>query len=95
MSGTKILWGQISIVFLIVLASVWAARSGSPSGSASSRSSAHPWFEVAGWPVYYPPALFWWWYFYEAYAPRIFVEGGIIAASGGFLSIAVAITMSV
>ncbi|WP_287946276.1 DUF3363 domain-containing protein [Aquamicrobium sp.] len=28
-----------------------------------------PWFELAGWPVYCPPA--------------IFIEGGIIAATGG------------
>lgn len=41
--------------------------------------------------IVYPPAIFWWWYFYDAYAPRIFAEDGIIAASGGFL----AITMSV
>src|SRR5262249_55625792 len=32
---------------------------------------------------------------YDAYAPHIFVEGALIAASGGFLSIAVAIGMSV
>ena len=46
-------------------------------------------------PIYYPPALFWWWYFYDAYAPDIFAEGGMIAASGGFIAIAVAIGMSV
>ena len=54
-----------------------------------------PWFELAGWPVYYPPAFFWWWYFYDAYAPPIFVEGAVIAASGGFISIAVAIATSI
>jgi hypothetical protein len=31
---------------------------------------------------------------YDAYAPRIFLAGGSIAASGGFMSIAVAIGMS-
>ncbi|TJW06839.1 MAG: conjugal transfer protein TraG, partial [Mesorhizobium sp.] len=54
-----------------------------------------PWFELVGLPIYYPPALFWWWYFYDAYAPAVFVEGGLIAVSGGFLSIVVAIGMSV
>src|SRR5690606_11495798 len=54
-----------------------------------------PWFRVGGWPVYYPPSIFWWWYFYEAYAPGIFATGGMIAASGGFIAIAVAIGMSV
>ena len=48
-----------------------------------------------GMPVYYPPAFFWWWYAYDAYAPPIFVEGAFIAASGGFIAIAVAIGMSV
>jgi type IV secretion system protein VirD4 len=95
MSGTKILWGQISIVFLIVLASVWSGTQWVAFRFGFQPQLGPAWFEVAGWPVYYPPALFWWWYFYEAYAPRIFAEGGIIAASGGFLSIAVAITMSV
>ncbi|MGP2494309.1 conjugal transfer protein TraG [Mesorhizobium sp. PUT5] len=95
MSGTKILWGQISIVFLIVLASVWGGTQWVAFRLGFQPQLGPAWFEAAGWPVYYPPALFWWWYFYEAYAPRIFAEGGIIAASGGFLSIAVAITMSV
>ncbi len=55
-----------------------------------------PWFELwRGAPVYLPPAFFWWWYAYDAYAPRIFIEGACIAASGGFISIAVAIGMSV
>jgi type IV secretion system protein VirD4 len=55
-----------------------------------------PWFELtSGVPIYFPPAFFWWWYAYDAYAPRVFVEGAYIAASGGFLSIAVAIGMSV
>jgi hypothetical protein len=48
---------------------------------------------VAG--VYLPPAFFWWWYAYDAYAPPVFVEGAYIAASGGALSIAAAIGMSV
>jgi Type IV secretory system Conjugative DNA transfer len=35
------------------------------------------------------------WYAYDAYAPRVFVEGAYIASSGGFISIAVAVSMSV
>lgn len=95
MSGAKILWGQISIVFLIVLVSVWSGTQWVAFRLGFQPQLGPSWFELAGWPIYYPPALFWWWYFYEAYAPRIFAEGGIIAASGGFLSIAVAITLSV
>ncbi|MGL4287282.1 MAG: conjugal transfer protein TraG, partial [Phreatobacter sp.] len=48
-----------------------------------------------GFPFYLPPSFFWWWYGFDAYAPAIFVEGAYIAASGGFISIAVAIGMSV
>lgn len=54
-----------------------------------------PWFDLAGLPVYYPPAFFWWWFSFDAYAPAIFVEGGIIAVSGGFIAIAAAILMSI
>ncbi|HKR25747.1 MAG TPA: conjugal transfer protein TraG, partial [Allosphingosinicella sp.] len=52
-------------------------------------------FVVFGWPVYPPPAFFWWWFSFDAYAPKIFLTGAYIAASGGFVSVAVAIGMSV
>ncbi|RUV74861.1 MAG: conjugal transfer protein TraG [Mesorhizobium sp.] len=95
MSATKILWGQITAVFLIVLCTTWGATQYVAWSLGFQAQLGPPWFAVAGWPVYYPPAIFWWWYFYEAYAPDIFVEGGLIAASGGFIAIAVAIGMSV
>jgi len=95
MSATKILWGQITTVFLIVLFTTWAATQWTAWRLGFQPGLGQPWFELAGWPVYYPPAFFWWWYFYDAYAPPIFVEGAYIAASGGFISIAVAILMSV
>jgi type IV secretion system protein VirD4 len=95
MSATKILWGQILTVFAIVLTTTWAATQWTAWRLGFQAQLGPPWFELAGWPVYYPPAIFWWWYFYEVYAPDIFVEGGLIAVSGGFLSIAVAIGMSV
>ncbi|MER9299803.1 conjugal transfer protein TraG [Mesorhizobium sp. M0621] len=95
MSATKILWGQILTVFAIVLFTSWAATQWTAWRLGFQSGLGPPWFEIAGLPVYYPPALFWWWYFYDAYAPGIFVEGGLIAVSGGFLSIIVAIGMSV
>ncbi|MDP0926538.1 conjugal transfer protein TraG [Paracoccus onubensis] len=95
MSGTKILWGQIILVFLIILLTCWGGTQWVAWRLGFQPQLGAPWFELAGWPVYYPPALFWWWYLFEAYAPRIFREGGIIAASGGFLAIAAAITLSV
>jgi type IV secretion system protein VirD4 len=41
--------------------------------------------------MYVPPAFFWWWYRFDAYAPRIFLEGAAIAASGGLAAIGIAI----
>jgi len=95
MSATKILWGQILTVFLIVLATTWGATEYVAWKLGFQAQLGPAWFSVLGWPFYYPPAFYWWWYFYDAYAPSIFVEGAFIAASGGFISIAVAIGMSV
>ena len=95
MSGSRVLWGQITIVVVIVLATIWGATEWTAWRLGFQAQLGSPWFELAGWPVYYPPAFFWWWYSYDAYAPAIFVEGAIIAASGGFISIAVAITLSI
>ena len=95
MAGTRILWGQIAVVTLIVVAAVWAATQWTAWQLGFQPQLGPPWFELFGWPIYYPPAFFWWWYFYDAYAPPIFVEGAYIAASGGFIAIAVAIGMSV
>jgi type IV secretion system protein VirD4 len=95
MSATKILWGQILTVFLIVLATTWTATQWTAWRLGFQAQLGTPWFELAGWPVYYPPSFFLWWYFYDAYAPSVFMEGGLVAASGGFIAIAVAIGMSV
>jgi type IV secretion system protein VirD4 len=96
LSATKILWGQITAVFAIVLVALWAATQWTAWRLGYQPQLGAPWFEVPpGVPVYLPPAFFWWWYAYDAYAPRVFVEGACIAASGGFVSIAVAIAMSV
>ena len=95
MSATKILWGQITVVFLIILITTWGATQYVAWSLGFQAQLGTPWFELSGVPIYYPPAIFWWWYFYDAYAPEIFAKGGMIAASGGFIAIAVAIGMSV
>ncbi|MBD0417149.1 conjugal transfer protein TraG [Oryzicola mucosus] len=95
MSATKILWGQILVVFLIVLMSIWGATQWTAWQLGFQAQLGQPWFELAGVSVYYPPMFFWWWYAYDAYAPEIFNIGGMIAASGGFIAITVAIGMSV
>ena len=95
MTGTKILWGQILTVFAIILFFVWAATQYVAWNLGFQPQLGPAWFQLWGVPIYYPPAFFWWWYFYDAYAPTTFMIGGIIAASGGFIAIAIAILMSV
>jgi type IV secretion system protein VirD4 len=96
MSATRILWGQILAVLAIVLITMWVATQWVAWKLGFQPQLGHPWFElVSGMPVYLPPSFFWWWYAYDAYAPHVFVEGAYIAASGGFISIAVAVAMSV
>ena len=95
MTATKILWSQILTVFAIVLATTWGATQWTAWRLGFQPQLGASWFDLAGLPVYPPPAFFWWWYFFDAYAPRIFLEGAAIAASGGFTAIAVAVGMSV
>lgn len=95
MRGGRILWGQIAVVFTIVLVMMWAATQWTAWRLGFQAQLGEPWFELVGWPIYYPPAFFWWWFSFDAYAPTIFTEGGFIAVSGGFIAIVAAITMSV
>ena len=96
MSSTKVLWGQTCIVLGIVLLTMWAATQWVAWKLGFQPRLGRPWFElVDGLPIYYPPAFFWWWYAYDAYAPRVFLQGACIAASGGIISIVVAFAMSI
>jgi type IV secretion system protein VirD4 len=95
MSASKILWGQILVVFLIVLAAVWGATQWTAAALGYQPELRPVWFMLGRTPVYPPPAFFWWWFSYDAYAPKIFLRGAFIAASGGIVSAAVAIGMSV
>ncbi|QDC02710.1 conjugal transfer protein TraG [Mesorhizobium sp. 8] len=95
MRGGRILWGQIAVVFTIALVMTWAATQWTAWRLGFQVQLGNPWFELAGWPIYYPPAFFWWWFSFDAYAPAVFTEGAFIAASGGFIAIAAAIIMSI
>jgi hypothetical protein len=84
MSATKVLWGQIFVVFAIVLVTMWAATQWVAWELGYQPQLGQPWFELtSGVPIYFPPAFFWWWYAYDAYAPQVFVEGEYVASSGG------------
>src|SRR5437763_7564823 len=95
MTATKILWGQISIVFAVVLATMWLATQWTAWRLGFQPQLGTPWFELAGGPVYVPVAFFWWGYHYDAYAPRTFLEGAGSAAAGGFAASGVADGLSV
>ena len=95
MPATKVLWGQIVVVFSIVLMTTWGATQWTAWRLAYQFELGRPWTEIGHFPVYPPPAFFWWWFSFDAYAPGIFVEGACIAASGGFVAAAIAIAMSV
>jgi type IV secretion system protein VirD4 len=93
--ATKILWGQIVIVSTVALLFVWAATQWVAFRLGHQPQLGEPLSTVFGWPIYAPWSFFVWWYWYDAYAPRVFVEGAIIAGSGGIAASAVAIFLSV
>ncbi|WP_257169682.1 conjugal transfer protein TraG [Bradyrhizobium sp. SRS-191] len=95
MPATKILWGQLLAVTLIVLVAIWGATEWTAWRLAFQPRLGPAWFTLAGWPVYWPPAFFWWWFVYDAYAPGVFTEGAAIAALGSLMAVAAAIGMSV
>lgn len=95
MSGSRVLWGQVAVVLVIVLTAIWCATEWTAWRLGFQGQLGTPWFDVAGWPIYYPPLFFWWWYCYDAYAPSIFIEGAGIAVSGALVAILVAISLSV
>ncbi len=95
MSGTKILWLQIVVVFGIVILAIWAATEWTAWQLGFQPELGRPWWFLAGKPIYLPPAFFWWWFAYDAYAPNVFLHGAYIVASGTVIAIIAAIAMSV
>ncbi len=101
MTPNKVLVGQVVMVFAIVIGGTWIATQWTASQLGYQQRLGPPWFvvhavpSVGDVPVYYPWRLFQWWYVYEAYAPRIFVQGGTIAAASGVLGAVAAIVGSV
>ncbi|MGJ5181995.1 conjugal transfer protein TraG [Bradyrhizobium oligotrophicum] len=94
MPATRIQWGRVLTVSLIILLAIWTATEWTAWRLAFQPRLGAPWFRLAGWPVYWPPTFFWWWFIYDAYAPAIFVEGAAIVVSGSLVAVAVAIGMS-
>ena len=95
MNATKILWGQIFLVSVVVFAFLWGATEWVAWRLAFQSQLGRPWLALFGWRVYRPWDFFWWWFVYDAYARDIFEEGATIAASGGIAAVVVSIAMSV
>ena len=95
MQGTNVLFGQIAVVFGIVIAGVWAATQWTAAALGYQLRLGSPWFDFFSTPVYHPWRLFEWWFLFDAYAPRVFDTGGAIAGGSGLLGVVVAIGMSI
>jgi type IV secretion system protein VirD4 len=91
MTPTKLLIGQILIVFAIMMLGLWASTQWAAAMLGYQPRLGSPWLVVGEYPVYRPWALFAWWYHYEAYAPQVFNRAGTLAASSGFLGCGAAI----
>lgn len=92
---TGVLFGQILIVLATAGGGVWVATQWTAAAVGYSPRLGPAWFQLSGVPVYEPWRLFEWWYFYDAYAPNIFLRGGVIAASSGMLAAMVAVAAAV
>ena len=82
MTGTKILIGQICVVFALIIGAVWLATQMTAEALGYQAALGAPWFVAGETPIYKPWRLFQWWYAYEAYAPETFARGGLVAVSG-------------
>jgi len=91
----KIFWGQVLLVLALAFAGTWAATEWTAWRLAWQPQLGAPWVTVFGWRLYPPWAFFGWWLVYDAYAPRIFVKGALIAISSGGFAVLVSIAISV
>jgi type IV secretion system protein VirD4 len=94
MTPTRLLIGQILMVFAIMTLGVWAATQWAAFMLAYQPELGPRWFELGQFPVYRPCALFLWWFQFDAYAPHVFGKAGALAGASGFLGCGAAIAGS-
>lgn len=94
MTPTKLLTGQILIVFGLVIAGLWVSTQWAASMLAHQPELGAAWFRLGSTPVYRPWAIFAWWYHYDAYAPHVFDKAGALAGASGFIGCGAAIAGS-
>ena len=95
MNNARLHLGSAALVLGTAALGVWGGTQVAADALGHQAGLGSPWFEVAGVPVYRPWRLFQWWYAYDAYAPQVFDRAGMVATSGGFAGIAVAVVNSV
>lgn len=59
MTAKKIIWGQVLIVFLIVLTATWGATRWVDSRLGFQAHLGSPWFDLIAMPIYPRPTFFW------------------------------------
>jgi len=91
MTPTKLLFGQILIVFAIVLLGIWYATQWAALSLGYQPELGPPSFRISGMPIYRPWGFLPWWYNFDAYAPRVFDRAGEIAGASGVVACGAAI----
>jgi type IV secretion system protein VirD4 len=94
MTPTKLLIGQILIVFVIIALGLWAATQWAASMLAYQSELGPSWFRFGELRIYRPWALFPWWFHYDAYARSVFNKAGALAGASGLFGCAAAIAGS-
>ena len=83
MQGTNVLFGQIAVVFGIVIAGVWSATQWTAAALGYQLRLGSPWFDFLGTSIYHPWKLFEWWFFFGAYArTRSYFDNSELSARG-------------
>jgi type IV secretory pathway TraG/TraD family ATPase VirD4 len=62
MSATRILWGQLLFVSIVVLGFLWAATEWTAWRLAYQPQLGPAWFMIGGFPIHQPLAFFIWWF---------------------------------
>jgi type IV secretion system protein VirD4 len=93
--AARIRWLPILAAVVLVLGSSWTATQWTAAQLGYQEALGSPWQVIAGYPVYLPIAFYGWWFVYDAYAPAVFLRGAVVAASGGLLSAAAAVVLSI
>ena len=94
MTPTKLLIGQILVVFAIVAVGLWLSTQWAAAMLAYQPELGRPWLIVGRTPIYKPWALFVWWYEFDGYARPVFDKAGALAAASGFVGCGAAVAGS-